>query len=245
CVHPGFGGRTMSQRISRARIGRVRISRVRAPVAAQVAVMALLLAAAPRAAALTPAEGHTYFNQVGVDAPCDAVDKAQDTRWRGWSVFTADPERKAGEGQTILPAQLPRVEVMGDWVTNQFSKAPFPEAIYTADPEQPGPGCYEWRYNNDTALSGGSVTLARPGPYVFMKLTQTSHFEQVPDDEPEPTPTKCAENDNTYYPNPVGSGPEVATTGHKWVVTSFCNKTDVIHFNVEGDTGICPTSAQP
>src|SRR5262245_15513906 len=100
----------MSQRISQARIGRVRLSRGRAPVAAQVAVMAPRLAAAPRAVALTPAEGHTYLSNVGVEAPGDAVDKAQTTQWRGWAAFTADPERKAGEGQTILPAQLPRPE---------------------------------------------------------------------------------------------------------------------------------------
>jgi len=201
------------------------------------------LAAAPAATALTPVSGGTYLNRVAIDGLCILTDGGTDPVLQWWQVATVEPRRvHGGSGNVeIAPDPLPRVEVLGDGVTDDFSAAPYPQGMVM--PEPPDGPCRAQSLSIDAQVSGLSVLLGRPGPYVFMQHDFTAHFVQVPDVSDDPTPQACQENDTAYFPFPNGSTPtSPPAADHHWAVDTFCNKVTVIPFNVQGDTGACPAN---
>jgi len=207
-----------------------------------IAVGLVVLGTGSQAWALTPVDGQTYDNQVAVDGPCSDSEAGVDTHIESWQVGTVDPKRAAGGngGVELTPSPLPRLEKLGEGVTDDFSAAPRPQGY--ASVEEAGGPCVVSSLSIDTVVSAQSVVLGRPGPYVFQIYDWTVHHVLVDDNAEDPTPTPCDENDSENFPNEIGLPPETAPDGQHWAAESFCNKTTVIRFFVRGDTGACPVS---
>jgi hypothetical protein len=199
---------------------------------------------APAARALTPGNGESYANGVGVDGPCTDVEEQADTHIASWQVATIDPRREYGGatgGELLYPWDfLPRIEEIAAAVTDEFSANPSPQA-YAAAPGN-GKPCAVNATSFDAEPAGTSVELFRPGPYVFQIEDSTVHYVLVDDSAEDPQPSPCADNDTQYYPTAIGSPPTSAPSGQHWAAQGFCNKTTVIDFSVRGDDGLCPAN---
>jgi hypothetical protein len=211
-------------------------------VGVRVLLLLVVLATPPQALASTPTEGQSYANGVAVDGPCSDTEEQVDTHIEHWLVGTVDPKRADGGpgGVELTESPLPRLEKIGEGVTDDFSAAPVPQGW--AQVQDPGGPCVVTSLGIDASVSGQSVILGRPGPYVFQIYDSTVHHVLVNDGSEDPTPAPCAENDTEYYPFNLGLPPADAPAGQHWAAESFCNKTTVIHFFVRSDNGACPVS---
>lgn len=209
-------------------------------LAGLVAAAVLALIGAPEAVALTPTNGGLYGNKVAVEAPCSLADHVVDGERQAWQVYTADPRRAPGGpsgGVDLLPATLPRVETMGEWVVDDDSPGPRPQGW-----SQPEDSCVPTPLDFNAEVQGASLILGRPGPYVMMVDDFTDHWTQIAEASPDPTPLACSANDSYYQSAQTGPPDTPPSAGQKWVNDSFCNKVTIIPFNVQGDTGACPAS---
>ncbi len=185
------------------------------------------------------------------------VNRATTNELRGWGVYTFDPGRVPviGEGRReLLPPH--------------FGRSPAPPGLdrFASSSTRPA-DITQWQVagtarqmpvsltagcsgpiaaaSPDAVVSGSSILLRRPGPYVYWTLDHIVHWTKVPDGAEDPTPRTCAQDPGQAgrAPAPVGSPPSTGNNGWHWAVDSFCTTVRWSTFDVLGSSGRCSSRA--
>lgn len=204
-----------------------------------------------------PASGQRLRYGASVRGACRTVDHAQINEMRGWGVYTFDPGRVpviGPAGRRLLPGKLtgsaspPGLDRFASGSTRPADLTQWQVAgVGRQMPADPSGGCAGSIAvaAPDALASTSSITLRRPGPYVYWTFDHTVHWVKVSNSIPEPTPRPCPQDPDqaATSPAPTGSPPSIGGQNWHWTVSTFCTTVKWWSFSVLGSRGSCSAAS--